>query len=235
MTGGSRGLGRAIALRFGRSAWNVAVVFNEREDQARRIADRIVDAGGDAAVFRADLRDPRAIEEMVREVRERWDAIDVLVNNAGVTRDGLAIRMSDASWDEVLSVDLSGPFRVLRAVAAVMAEQGGGHIINIASISAVQGREGQANYSSAKAGLIGLTKAAARELGGSDIKVNAVLPGFLGTEMGSATSDDAISRIVRENALGRISDPEEAAEFIYRLSLMRNVSGQVFNLDSRVL
>jgi 3-oxoacyl-[acyl-carrier protein] reductase len=143
--------------------------------------------------------------------------------------------MTEKDWDDVVDTNLSGPFHCIRAAAQSMINQRSGHIINISSIVGLQGREGQANYSSAKAGLIGLTKAAARELGSFNIKVNVVLPGYLPTDMGSSISDTVHARILKENALGKASDPGEVADFIYHLSLMNNVSGQVFNLDSRIL
>ena len=161
--------------------------------------------------------------------------MDVLINNAGLTKDGLLVRMSEQDWDDVLDTNLTGPFHCMRSAGEAMMKQGAGHIINIGSIVGVQGREGQANYSASKSGLIGLTKAAAREWGPYNIKVNAVLPGYLPTDMGAAASDAVRERVVKENALGRVSAPTEVAEFIYRLSLMNNVSGQMFNLDSRVL
>jgi 3-oxoacyl-[acyl-carrier protein] reductase len=143
--------------------------------------------------------------------------------------------MSEEEWDDVSDANLSGPFHCIRAVSDHMIKQRSGHIINISSIVGLQGREGQANYSAAKAGLIGLTKAAAKEFGLFNIKVNAVLPGYLPTEMGTTISNEMHKRILRDNTLGRGSDADEVADLIYQLSLMHNVSGQVFNLDSRIL
>lgn len=235
VTGASRGLGKAIALRFGEARERIVVAFRLGENEARAVADEIVARGGEGVSIRADVRDPRAVEELVRTALRRWGGIDVLVNNAGITRDGLAVRLTERDWDDVLDTGLKGPFLCIREVSRTMMNQRGGHIINISSISAVHGRAGQANYSAAKAGLIGLTKTAAKELGRYDIKVNAVLPGYLNTAMGNMVDRTVADGIMRDNALGRISDPGEVAEFVYRLSLMSNVSGQVFNLDSRIL
>lgn len=235
VTGASRGLGRTIALRFGLAGERVVVNCLERRQEAAAVADRITNQGGEALALQADVRQGTAVDAMIDTVLKRWGAVDVLVNNAGITRDGLAVRMSEQDWDDVLSTILTGPFHCIRAVSGAMMRQRSGHIISLASLTGLQGRAGQANYSAAKAGLVGLTRSTAKELGRYNIKANAVLPGFLATDMGNSVSDPVRSRITGENALGRSSTQEEVAEFIYHLSLMQHVSGQVFNLDSRIL
>ncbi len=234
ITGASRGLGRAIALRFGCAGDRVVVNYRENARAAESVAQEIAQ-NGEAIPFKADVRRANEVDAMLDEAKRFWGSIDVLVNNVGITRDGLMLRMSEQDWDDVLAANLKGAFLATRAAARVMSEQRDGHIINIASIVGAHGREGQANYAAAKAGLIGLTKASAKELGSSNIKVNAVMPGYLRTDMGDKVSNAIIDRVLRENALGRASDAGEVAEFVYRLSLMSNVSGQVFNLDSRVV
>lgn len=235
VTGASRGLGREIALHFGRTGDRVVVNYREREEDAHSVVQEITGNGSEAMMFRADVRLRGEIEAMVESTMHRWGAVDVLVNNAGIIRDGLAVRMPDDAWDDVLETNLKGPFLCIRAAAKVMMKQRSGHIISVSSISGVQGREGQANYSASKAGLIGLTKAAAKELGRFNIRVNAVLPGHLPTDMGKALPEERAADILDSNALGRTSDSCEISAFIHHLSLMRNVSGQIFNLDSRVL
>lgn len=235
VTGASRGLGREIARSFGGCRDRLVINYREREEDARTAAQAVGEAGGEAVLFRADVRSADEVEAMVTGTLERWGRIDVLVNNAALTGDGLCLRMSEEAWDRVLGTNLTGPFHCIRAAARAMSARGGGHIINLSSIVGMQGREGQSNYASSKAGLVGLTKAAARELGRFNIRVNAVLPGFLPTEMGGEIADGVRERILRENALGRISDPREVAGFIVHLASMNNVSGQVFNLDSRTL
>ncbi len=235
VTGASRGLGRAIALSFGTRGDRLAINYRERKEEAEAVAREIEHAGGEAFPFRADVRDSEAVGSMISEVTKRWGKIDILVNNAGMTADGLCLRLSEEDWDRVLETNLSGPFYCIRAAAKVMSEQEDGQIINISSLAGLQGREGQANYTASKAGLVGLTRAAARELGRFNIRVNAVLPGYLPTDMGEDVTDGIKERILRENALGRVSEPREVAEFILHLASMRNVSGQVFNLDSRVI
>jgi len=235
VTGASRGLGRAIAMRFGRAGERIVVNYIMRRSEAEAVADKIGRSGGEAIPFQADVKVAAEVETMIECTKKRFGTIDVLVNNAGITKDGLLVRMTEQDWDAVMDTNLKGPFLCIRAVSEVMSKQQNGHVINVSSISGVQGREGQANYSASKAGLIGLTRACARELGRSNIKVNAVLPGYIATDMGEKVSEGIYQRVLRENALNRVSDPEEVADFIYHLSLMNNVSGQVFNLDSRIV
>lgn len=235
VTGGSRGLGRTLALRFGKAGCRVVVNYLARKSDAAAVCATIAAAGGEAEAVRADVRNVSEVEAMVREAAEQWGRIDLLVNNAGLAQDRLLLRMNEEDWDIVLDTNLKGPFLCTRSAARFMLKQRSGHIINIASIVGLQGREGQANYASSKAGLIGLTKATAKELGTANIRVNAVLPGYLATEMGETVLGEVKKRVLSENALGRFSDPGEIAEFVYRLSLMQHVSGQVFNLDSRII
>ena len=233
VTGASRGLGRAIALRFGRE--RVAVLYRERAEEARQVVAEIKAMGGEASSFRVDVGIPSRVKEGVEAIVNEWGRIDVLINNAGTVRDDLLIKMGEAEWDEVLRTNLAGPVNLMRAVAPVMKKNGGGHIVNIGSISGLKGREGQINYAASKGGLWGVSTAAAREMGKDNIQINMVIPGLLDTEMGKALSDVGRERVIRELCLGRTSTVEEVADFIHHLCGMRNVSGQVFNLDSRVL
>ena len=235
ITGASRGLGREIALCFGRSGERVVVNFLSNERAARAVVEEIHVNDGESMCYQADIKNSVEVDALIRETIDRWGTIDVLVNNAAITKDRIMLRMAEQDWDDVVDTNLNGPFQCIRAVSQHMIKQRSGHIINISSIVGLQGREGQANYSSSKAGLIGLTKASAKELGSFNIKVNAVLPGYLPTGMGSNISDAVHGRILKDNALGKASDPREVADFIYYLSLMNNVSGQVFNLDSRIV
>lgn len=234
VTGASRGLGKEIALRFGKAQERVVVNFLGSEQAAVDVADTIFRNGGEAMLFRADVRSSADVDAMINSSKERWGTVDVLVNNAGIIKDSILLRMTEDDWDSVLDVNLKGVFHCCRAVSRVMSRKQQGHIINISSIVGIQGREGQANYSASKAGLIGLTKSCAKELGRNNIKVNAILPGYMPTDMGDGVSKTVQNRIVQENILGRVADPDEVAEFVYHLSLMNNVSGQVFNLDSRI-
>ena len=234
VTGSSRGLGRDLARVFGAAGDRVVVNYVSDKQGAFATADEILRSGGEAVVCNADVRKGQDVEAMADEALKHWGRIDVLINNAGTTKDSLLVRMAESDWDAVLDTNLKGPFHSIRSVSRVMMKQKSGHIINIASIVGIQGREGQGNYSASKAGLIGLTKASAKELGRFNIKVNAVLPGYIPTDMGKQASDLIKERVMRENALNRVSDPVEVARFVHHLSLMENVSGQVFNLDSRI-
>jgi 3-oxoacyl-[acyl-carrier protein] reductase len=235
VTGASRGLGREIAVRFGASGDRVVVNYRRGKEESLAAVKMITEQGGEAVSFRADVSLSDDVDTMVNAVLEQWGSIDVLVNNAGIVRDGLLVRMNEQEWDEVIHTNLYGSFYCIRSVSNIMMKQRNGHIISIGSLVGLHGREGQANYSAAKAGLIGLTRACARELGSYNIKVNAVLPGYLQTDMGKSASNHVFERAVGENMLGRISDPTEIADFVYYLSTMENVSGQVFNLDSRIV
>jgi 3-oxoacyl-[acyl-carrier protein] reductase len=235
ITGASRGLGREVALRFGRAGDRIVVNFLSDKHAACTVVDKIVRSGGEAVSCRADVTSAAEVDAMIDDTVKRWGSADVLINNAGKTKDGIALRMTEDSWDEIIDTNLTGAFNTIRAAARVMVQQRQGHIVNVSSLAGVQGREGQANYSAAKAGLLGLTKAAAREFGAFNIKINAVFPGYLPTDMGARISDVFHDRILAENTLGRASDPREVAEFIYQLSLLENVSGQIFNLDSRIV
>ncbi|MDH4164415.1 MAG: 3-oxoacyl-ACP reductase FabG [Nitrospirota bacterium] len=235
VTGASRGIGRAIALAFGSRKSRVVVNYRTREAESLAVVKDIQEQGGDAFAFRADVGNGTEVGSMVDETMSRWGAIDVLVNNAGITRDGLTLRMTEQDWDDVIRANLSGPFHCIRSVSRVMMKQRSGHIISLASISGIRGREGQANYAASKAGLVGLTKTAAKELGRFNIKVNTVLPGYVPTEMARDLSGERHEKILADNSLGRPNDPQEIAEFVHHLTTMKNVSGQVFNLDSRII
>lgn len=235
ITGASRGLGRQFAVRFGKEHWRVVVNFKERKQEAEKVAQTISQSGGQAIAYQADVRFKESVGQMVETVLGQWNRIDLLINNAGITRDVLLIKTEKSDWDEVLYTNLKGAFHCIQAVAKTMIRQKAGHIINIASLAGLQGAIGQAAYSASKAGLIGLTKAAARELGPFGIQVNAVLPGFLPTEMGLNLAQDKKGEIIEANALGRSTNMEEVADFVFHLSFMESTSGQVFNLDSRIV
>jgi len=183
VTGSSRGLGRAIACRFGKAGERIVVNYRSHGDAAKTVLDEVIQNGGEAIPYCADISDPDEVNAMINHTIERWGAVDVLINNAAVTKDGIILRMNEKDWNTVIDTDLKGPFNCIRAAARQMIDHCDGHIINVSSIVALQGREGQANYAAAKAGLIGLTKSVANEFGPFNIKVNAVLPGYLPTDM----------------------------------------------------
>ncbi len=181
------------------------------------------------------MGDPAQAKNLVNAAEARWGRLDVLVNNAGVSREGLLLRLSEDVLNETLRVNLNGPFNMIKAASGVMARQGCGHIINVASISGIKGRAGHCAYSASKAGLIGLTKATAIELAPHGIQSNCVLPGYMLTEMGESASDKAKAHALSDNLIKAYSKPADVASFIFNLTYINSVSAQVFNLDSRII
>ncbi|MBI4691368.1 MAG: SDR family NAD(P)-dependent oxidoreductase [Nitrospirae bacterium] len=230
VTGASRGLGKEIALSLGRESYSVVVNYLASENEAKKVADEI----GKAFIIRADVGDIRQVEGMVDTVYKKWGRVDVLINNAGITKDSLMPRLKEGEWDEVLRVNLKGCFNTIKIFSHVMIKSGGGHIINVSSYSGLKGREGQAAYSASKAAILGLTYSAARELAEYKIKVNAILPGYMETEMGMA-AEKAMETARSESIISILSDPKEVAGFIAHFLKTKNVTGQVFSLESRIL
>lgn len=231
ITGASRGLGREVALTLGKSGYKIAVNYLASEKEAMKVADEIAT---DALLIKSDVGDIKQAEKLAEAVYEKWGRVDVLVNNAGIAKDSLMIKLKEEEWDEVLRVNLKGCCNTIRAFSYFMIKSGGGHIINISSYSGLKGREGQAAYSASKAAVLGLTYTAAKELAEYDIRVNALLPGYMQTEMGKA-SEAAIAVARNESIAGKLSSPKDAAGFIVYLLKTDNITGQVFCLDSRIV
>ena len=234
ITGASRGLGRALALRLGEPQTAVLVNYLKRKEEAEKVVCELSAQGAEAESYAADVRSAPEVKMMMKAVQSRWGRLDLLIHNAGIRRDALVIKMSEEAWNEVMDTHLTGAFHCLSSAAGPMKAQGGGHMILISSIGGLQGRTGQANYAAAKAGLIGLTQAAAREWGPFNIRVNAVLPGFLPTEMTRSLASETRQALIEQNVLGRPSSMEEVTGFIHWLTTTQNISGQVFNLDNRI-
>jgi 3-oxoacyl-[acyl-carrier protein] reductase len=236
ITGASRGIGRELALAFGRAGYAVGVNYAKEREAAEKVVQEIWEAGNkEADVFPCDVRDSIKVRQMIDSVIVRWKRLDVLVNNAGITRDRTILKMTNGEWNDVIDVNLNGAFWCLREAARVMSKEKHGAIINISSIMAVRGGFGNANYAAAKAGLIALTKGAARELGRFHITVNAVLPGFHATQMGAALDDEQQQTVVAENVLGHTTHMEDLTRLVLEVAQNNSVSGQVFNADSRVI
>ena len=231
ITGASRELGREVALTLGKSGYNVAVNYLASEKEAMKVADEIA---SDTLLIKADVGDIRQVERMAETVYARWGRVDVLVNNAGITKDSLMIKMKEEEWDEILRVNLKGCCNTIRVFSHFMIKSGGGHIINISSYSGLKGREGQAAYSASKAAVLGLTCTAAKELAEYNIRVNALLPGYMQTEMGKA-SEAAMTTVRNESIAGKLSSPKDVAGFIAYLLTTGSITGQVFSLDSRII
>jgi 3-oxoacyl-[acyl-carrier protein] reductase len=231
VTGSSRGLGKVIALAFGKRAYRVVVHYMEKQREAENVASQI----SDSYIIQADVRVPEEVKDMVDKVIKKWGRVDVLVNNAGITKESLMIKTTEHDFNSVIDTNLKGTFNLIRAAGRNMMKQKNGHIINIASYAGLKGSAGLAAYSASKSGIVGLTKTAARELSQYKIMVNTVLPGYMLTDMGRESAEKAKASALRDSLFKEYSDPENVAEFICNLVQTEGVSGQVFNLDSRVI
>ena len=235
ITGASGGLGRALSLRFAERGFVIAVNYYQNKKAAEEVVSEIASNGGDAELFYCDVKSSGDVINMIDLIVSRWGKIDLLINNAAMNIDNLLIRTAREEWESIIATNLSGSFYTIRAVSKYMMKKKRGHIINISSLAGLRGHAGQCAYSSAKAGLIGLTKSAALELGRFNIQVNAILPGFMKTAMTKSIPEPDMDSIINANTLKRAQDINEVAEFVYCLSNMSQISGQVFNTDSRIL
>lgn len=236
ITGASRGIGRDLALAFAKAGYAVGVHCHKEKEKAEAVAQEIFEAGNkQVEVFACDVRDSIKVRQMVDTMVVRWGHLDVLVNNAGLTRDRTILKMTNAEWNDVIEVNLSGAFWCLREAARLMSKEGAGHIINIASIMGVKPGFGNSNYSASKAGLIALTKAAAKELGRFHITVNAVLPGYHETDMSSTLPAEHKAKVIAEHVTGQSTRVEDLCRVVLELAQNPSISGQVFNVDSRVV
>jgi 3-oxoacyl-[acyl-carrier protein] reductase len=233
ITGGSRGIGKAIGLRLARQGADVAFSYKGNAEAAKATAAEIEVIGTKALAVQGDVRDPESAEAVVKAALEAFGKVDILVNNAGVTRDDLIMRMTADAWREVLETNLFGAFWMTKAVTRPMLKARAGRIVNITSVSGQAGQMGQANYSSAKAGLIGLTKATARELASRGITVNAVAPGFVLTELTQDLPDNLKAEITSRTPLGRFGTTEEVADAVAFLASDEAgyITGQVLAVD----
>lgn len=233
VTGASRGIGRAIALTLAKEGYAVAVNYAGSREAAEAVRDEITVAGGRAFILQGDVSSAEDVDRILKTVKEEFGFLDVLVNNAGITRDSLLVRMKENQWDEVIDTDLKSNFLTVKAAGAMMMRRKKGAIINIASVSGIIGNMGQLNYSAAKAGVIGLTKAAARELAPRGIRVNAVAPGFIVTDMTDKIPDDLKDGMLRSIPLGRFGGAEEVAKAVAFLASDKAsyITGQVLKVD----
>ena len=231
VTGASRGIGRAIALQLAEAGAEVVVNYASSAEAAEQVVSAIKAAGGSAYALKADVSQEEEVEQLMATVLERSGRIDVLINNAGITRDGLLMRMKTPDWQAVLDLNLSGVFLCTRAVTRTMLKQKRGRIINITSVVGLMGNAGQANYAAAKAGVIGFTKSTARELASRGITVNAVAPGFIATDM---TKDLAAEALLNAIPLGRYGEVDEVAgavRFLAADPAAAYITGQVLQVD----
>jgi 3-oxoacyl-[acyl-carrier protein] reductase len=231
VTGSSRGLGKAIALAFGKKGHQVVIHYKDKNSEAEEVASQIKES----LVLKADVRDYAEVKNMVDKVINKWGGVDVLINNAGITKESLLIKTPVEDFEDVINTNLKGAFNFIRAVARYMIKQKSGHIINISSFAGLKGKEGLAAYSASKAGLIGLTMSAAKELSRYNIMVNAVLPGYMLTDMGATANNKAKTGAIKDSLIKKFSEPDKVADFIYYLSETSGITGQIFNLDSRII
>jgi 3-oxoacyl-[acyl-carrier protein] reductase len=233
VTGSSRGLGRAMALEFGRRGYRVAVHYASSAEAAEAVAAEISALGAEARAFGADLAAADACQGLIGDVSAQFGHLDILVNNAGITRDGLALRMKEADWQTVLDTNLSAAFYLSKAALRGMLRAGWGRIVNISSVVGIMGNVGQANYISAKAGLLGLTKALAAEYATKGVTVNAVAPGFITSDMTTGLPEEVREGYLKRIPAGRFGEPEDVAQVVAFLASegARYVNGQTVAVD----
>lgn len=233
VTGSSRGIGRAIALELGRRGMNVAVNYAGSEAKAAEVVEELQSLGVQAMKIQANVADEPSVKAMMKEVTSTFGSIDVLVNNAGITRDNLLMRMKESEFDDVIETNLKGAFICTKTITRQMMKQRSGRIINIASIVGVSGNPGQANYVAAKAGLIGLTKSTAKELATRNILVNAVAPGFITTDMTGVLTEEQRTDILRSIPLEKLGEPEDIANVVCFLASddAKYITGQTIHVD----
>lgn len=232
VTGASQGLGKAMAIELARNGAKVAVVARNAEKLGATVAE-ITAAGGVAEAYACDVKSRESVEQVVDGVAEKWGRLDIMVNNAGITRDTLLPRMTDDEWDDVIATNLRGPFLFTRAASRHMMRARYGRIINISSVSGLIGNPGQTNYSASKAGLIGMTRSLSRELAGRKVTVNAVAPGFIESEMTKALGDTILDEVKKRIPAKRIGRPEDVAAAVLFLAgpAASYITGQVLTVD----
>ena len=233
VTGGSLGIGACIAQELARQGANVAINYRKHDTEAKQVVAEIESMGRKGLAIKADVAGFTDAQRMVDEVKEKFGGLDILVNNAGINRDSVIWKMTEQQWDEVLDTNLKGYFNYIRAAVGIFREQKSGKIVNVTSINGLRGKFGQTNYSASKAGIIGLTKALARELGKSNVNVNAVAPGLIETDMMKDAPETVKEAALAEIVLGRLGKPAEVAVVIAFLcsEAARHITGEVIRVD----
>ena len=233
VTGASRGIGRAVAIRLAKSGAKIAVNYAGNQAAAEEVKHIIEENGGEAILVQADISNAESVDAMVAAVMEAFGRIDILVNNAGITRDTLLMRMKEADWNAVIQTNLTGVFYVTKAVSKIMMKQRYGKIVNMSSVVGLMGNAGQANYAAAKAGVIGFTKSMAKELAARNITVNAIAPGFIATDMTAVLSDKVKEDLATKIPMGRLGEADAIASAVLFLvsDSASYITGQTLNVD----
>ena len=233
ITGAGRGIGRAIAIALAKEGAEVVINYNGSEERAKEVKQTIEENGGKASIYKCNVSDFAACEAMIKDIVKEYGHLDILVNNAGITKDGLLMKMSEEDFDKVLDTNLKGTFHTIRAALRQMIRQRSGRIINMASVVGVSGNAGQANYAASKAGVIGLTKTAAREVASRGITVNAIAPGFIETEMTDVLSEDVKENLLGSIPLKRMGQTKDIAETVAFLASDKAayITGQTISVD----
>lgn len=237
VTGGSRGIGRAIAITLAEAGADIALVYRHQSDAAEQTLQELADLGCNAKAFVGDVCLFDEVQQQVQAIQAHFGHIDILVNNAGITRDALMLRMSEEQWDEVIQTDLKSVFNYIHACTPIMLKQRAGNVINISSVVGIAGNAGQSNYAAAKAGIIALTKSMAQELGSRNIRVNAIAPGFIKTDMTAALSAEQQDAIAKRIALKRMGTPEDVAKCVLFLASDQSayITGQTLVCDGGMM
>lgn len=237
VTGGTRGIGRAIVLKLASAGASIAFTGQRESDALRQTESDVLNLGVKCKAYISNASDYSLTQELVSEVHKEFGKIDILVNNAGITKDTLLMRMSEEQWDDVINVNLKSTFNFTKAVVPIMARQRQGSIVNISSIVGLNGNPGQANYSASKAGIIGLTKSVAKEMGARNIRVNAVAPGFIATEMTDALPQEVKDEYAKRISLRRLGQGEDIANVVLFLAsdLAGYVTGEVITVDGGMM
>lgn len=233
VTGGSRGIGKAIALKYAENGYNIVINYVSEKTDVNELKNQFEKYEIESLIVKADVSKAEEVENAVKQAIEKFGKIDVLVNNAGITRDTLLMRMKEEDFDKVIEINLKGTFLVTKAVTPYMMKRRNGRIVNLSSVVGVTGNAGQSNYSASKAGIIGFTKSVAKELASRDIRANAVAPGFIDTDMTNILSDDVKANIKAQIPMKRMGTAREIANVVYFLGSEESsyITGQVINID----
>lgn len=233
ITGASRGIGREIALKYAKEGANIVLNYRNSETEALQLKEELDKLGSYTLIIKANVSKFEEAEKLIKEAKEVFGKVDILVNNAGITKDNLIMRMKEEDFDSVIDVNLKGAFNCLKAVTPIMIRQKSGKIINMSSVVGVIGNAGQVNYCASKAGLIGMTKSLAREIGGKNINVNAIAPGFIDTDMTKVLSEDQKKNIISQVPLKRLGQVEDIANLALFLASNQSnyITGQVIHVD----